>query len=416
MLSSVNKLYLYNLLTAASLTVVAEFIFVDQLLLRIHTGVAMIGVLKALIFFLPVVSYQLVVPLLNRLRAEIPLCAFCYVLRVLLPAAIPAAALLGAGDSMLKWMSIAILPAAMMLAAFANNALMIVYRRQLPPKTFNRCSGIMQMCFNLPSFVLGIPVSLGFKFAAGLDDRSFFLTYLASMLGCALFQLPAAAVLLSLGRERNSGENVAATVSWWDQLRPYRDQEYRRMLEITLLHSLVGGAGLAYIGVFCMKIMDIPVSGAFFVRVATACLGLLLVPYAGHLADRVGYRRMYLWGGALMSLGLALLAAFPYVWMLPFCALLFWDGISSPVGGALYMCEQAAASKLAPEQGTAGYIAAFSVARNAGMAAGAFVSGTLFGALSRAGVSKATGMRFVFAACLLPLALLMAVAGGRKER
>jgi len=414
-MSSVKKLYWYNLLTAASLTVVAEFLFVDQLLLRIHTGVAAIGVLKALIFFLPVVSYQLAVPLLNRFRAEIPLCAFCYVLRVLLPALVPAAALMGAGDSALKWMSIAILPTAMTLAAFANNALMIVYRRQLPPETFNRCSGIMQMCLNLPGFVLGIPISLGFKFAEGLDDRSFFLIYLGSMLGCALFQLPAVAVLLSLGRDRKTAENDSGSVPWRDQLRPYRDPEYRRMLAITLLHSVVGGAGLAYIGVFCMKIMGIPVSGAFFVRVATACLGLLLLPYAGRLADRIGYRRMYLWSGALMILGLALLAAFPYVWILPLCALLFWDGISSPIGGALYMCEQAAASKLAPERGTAGYIAAFSVARNAGMAAGAFASGALFGVLIRAGLSESVGLRIVFAACLLPLALLM-IAGGRKER
>ena len=413
-MSSVKKLYWYNLLTAASLTVVAEFLFVDQLLLRINTGVAVIGVLKALIFFLPVVSYQLAVPLLNKLRAEVPLCAFCYILRVLLPAAIPAAALLGAGDLALKWICVAILPLAMTLAAFANNALMIVYRRRLPPETFNRCSGIMQMCFNLPCFVFGIPVSLGFKFAAGADDRSFFLIYLAAMLGFALFQLPAAAVLLSLGRDRVPGESGIAPVPWAEQLRPYRDPEYRRVLAVTLLHSVVGGAGLAYIGVFCMKIMAIPVSGAFCVRVATACAGLLLLPYAGRLADRIGYRRMYFWGGALMCLGLALLAAFPYVWMLPLCALLFWDGISSPVGGALYMCEQAAASKLAPGNGTAGYIAAFSVARNAGMGAGAFASGVLWGVLTRAGCSEAAGMRLVFASCLLPLVLLM-IAGGRKE-
>ena len=412
-MSSVKKLYWYNLLTAASLTVVAEFLFVDQLLLRIHTGLAAIGVLKALIFFLPVVSYQLAVPLLNRFGAEKQLAAFCYVLRALLPAAIPAAALLGAGEPVLRWMCMAILPAAMMLAAFANNALMIVYRRQLPPENFNRCSGIIQMCFNLPSFLLGVPVSLGFKFASGLDDRSFFLIYLAAMLGFALFQIPAVAVLLSSGRDRVPGKNDVARISWAEQLEPYRDSEYRRMLAVTLLHSVVGGVGLAYIGVFCMKIMDIPVSGAFLLRVTTACIGLLLLPYAGRLADRIGYRRIYFWCGALMSLGVVLPAAFPHVWMLPLCALLFWDGISSPVGGALYMCEQAAASKLAPERGTAGYIAAFSVARNAGMAVGALVSGALFGVLMRAGVSEAAGMRLVFASCLLPLALLT-VAGGRK--
>ena len=413
--SSVRKLYWYNLLTAASLTVVAEFLFVDQLLLRIHTGMAAIGVLKALIFFLPVVSYQLAVPLLDRLGAEKLLCAFCYVLRVLLPAAIPAAALLGAGGPVLRGMCMAILPAAMMLAAFANNALMIVYRRQLPPENFNRCSGILQMCFCLPGLLLGVPVSFGFKFASGLDDRSFFLIYLAAMLGCALFQIPAVAVLLSSGRDRASGGNGAARTSWTEQLQPYRDPEYRRILAVTLLHSVVGGAGLAYIGVFCMKIMDVSVSGAFLLRVTTTGIGLLLLPYAGRLADRIGYRRIYFGCGALMSLGLALLAAFPCIWILPLCALLFWDGISSPVGGALYMCEQAAASKLAPERGTAGYIAAFSVARNAGMAAGALLSGALLGMLTRSGISEAAGVRLIFAVCLLPLALL-AVAGGRKAQ
>ena len=177
-MSSVKKLYWYNLLTATSLTVVAEFLFVDQLLLRIHTGVAVIGILKSLIFFLPVVSYQLAVPLLNRTNLEIPLCAYFYVLRAVMPALVPAAALLGTGDPVLQWMSIVILPVAMMLATFANNALMIIYRRQLPSERFNRDVGVMQMCFYLPCLVLGIPVSLIFKRAATLDDRSFFTVYL----------------------------------------------------------------------------------------------------------------------------------------------------------------------------------------------------------------------------------------------
>ena len=93
------------------------------------------------------------------------------------------------------------------------------------------------MCFNLPCFVLGIPVSFGFKYAAGLNDRNFFLIYLASMLGCALFQLPAVAVLLSLDRDRTPREAVAARTSWAEQLRPYRDPEYRRMLAVTLLRT-----------------------------------------------------------------------------------------------------------------------------------------------------------------------------------
>jgi len=416
-MSPVKKLYLYNLLTAASLAVVAEFLFVDQLLLRIQTGVATIGVLKALIFFLPVVSYQLAVPTLNKLHVEIPLCAYFYVLRVLLPAAVPAAALLGVGNSALQWMSILILPAAMVLATFANNTLMIIYRRMLPPDKFNRSAGIIHMCFYLPCFVLGIPVALLFKRAATLDDPGFFRFHLTAMLVCALFQLPAFAVIRSIGRLGGSGEEKApAGGSWREQLLPYRDPRYRKTLIVTSLHAVVTGFGIAYIGVFCLKIMALPVSNAFIVRTVASVVGVLLLPYSGKLADRFGYRKMYTWSGALLILGVAALVLFPYPWMLPVCALLFWDGVNSPVGGTLQMCEQAAASKLSPSRGTAGYIAAFNVARCTGMGAGSLAAGALFRVLTAGfGCSEATGLRLVFAACLLPLFLLTWAGGQREE-
>ena len=414
-MSPVKKIYLYNLLTAASLSVVAEFLFVDQLLLRIHTGVATIGVLKALIFFLPVVSYQLAVPTLNRLHVEIPLCAYFYVLRVLLPAAVPAAALLGAGDIALQWMSIVILPVAMMLATFANNTLMIIYRRLLPPDKFNRSAGIIQMCFYLPCFVFGIPVALLFRRAAALDDPGFFRYQLTAMLVCALFQLPAFAVIRSIGR-LGGGEAAPPRGSWREQLRPYRDPRYRKTLIVTSLHAFVTGFGIAYIGVFCLKIMELPVSNAFIVRTVASVVGALLLPYSGKLADRFGYRKMYTWAGMLLTIGVATLVIFPYPWILPVCALLFWDGVNSPVGGTLQMCEQAAASKLAPSCGTAGYVAAFNVARCTGMGAGSLAAGALFWMLTAGfGCSEATGLRLVFAACLLPLLMLTWVGGRREE-
>ena len=414
-MSPVKKIYLYNLLTAASLAVVAEFLFVDQLLLRIQTGVATIGVLKALIFFVPVVSYQLAVPTLNKLHVEIPLCAYFYLLRVLLPAAVPAAALLGVGNTALQWMSIVILPVAMMLATFANNTLMVIYRRLLPPDQFNRSAGIIHMCFYLPCFVLGIPVALLFRRAAALDDPGFFRFHLAAMLICASFQLPAFAVIRSIGR-LGGGEGVPSRGSWREQLRPYGDPLYRKTLIVTSLHAVVTGFGIAYIGVFCLKIMALPVSNAFIVRTVASVIGVLLLPCSGKLADRFGYRKMFFWLGMLLTLGVAALVIFPYPWILPVCALLFWDGVNSPAGLALQMCEQASASKLSPARDTAGYIAAFNVARCTGMGAGALAAGALFRVLTAGfGCSEAAGLRLVFAACLLPL-LMLTWAGGRKEK
>ena len=419
-MSDLKKLYFYNVLVSASLTVISDFIFIDLLLLRIGTGVALVGAIKALIFFLPVVSYQLAAPLLNKWRCEVPLCAWCYLLRTLLPMLIPAAAVLGAGNAALRWMCAVLLPTGLMLATFANNALMIIYHREFPADGFNRCSGIVHMCFYLPGLALGFPVSMWLSHAAKLPDAKFFAAYLAAGALCGAFQLPAFAIMRTLKSGAAAGSGAVPEKAAGGMLVPYRDRESRGTLLVTFLHALAIGGGTAYIGVFCLKILQASVSTTFVLRTAAAGAGALLMPFAGKLADRFGYRRVFVCGGLLMMAGVGAPAAFPHLWVLPLCALLFWDGAVSPVGAAMQMCEQAAASKLASDRDTAGYIAAFNVARMSGMGLGSLLSGALVALFRRLGSTEETGLRLVFAACLA-LLLPMIVAAvrlfpARKEK
>ena len=337
-MSDLKKLYLYNLLTSASLAVVADFIFIDLLLLRIGTGFAAIGAIKALIFFLPVLSYQLAAPLLNRWRHEESLCACCYVLRALIPALIPAAAVLGADDAALRWMSAALLPAALMLATFANNALMIVYHERFPQGKFNRCSGIVYMCFCLPGLALGFPASLLFDRVSKLADEKFFAAYLGAMLVCGVFQIPAFFIMRSLGRAGQTERSAARGAELpapGGMLKPYRDRGYLGTLLVTFLHALAVGGGTAYIAGFCLKILDVSVSATFVLRTAAAGAGVVMLPVAGRFADRFGYRKVFLCGGVLMTIGAVLPAAFPQLWMLPLCALVLGRrGLSGRRGDA----------------------------------------------------------------------------------
>ena len=414
-LTDLNRLYLYNLLVSLSLTVAADFIFMDLLLLRLRIGVAAIGFMKSLIFFLPVVSYQLCVPFLNRLRIDVKLCAWCYLFRALLPAVLPLAALVGAPVGVTHTLCLVLLPLAMVLATFANSSLMMIYHRLLPPATFNRCSGKINMLFSLPGTILGIPLALAMEhFTTGSDHR-FYAAYAAFLLVGAAFQIPAFLTLVGIRESRSPRLEEAAPVLS-SQLKPYFDPRYRSILVETVLQGALNGCGLAYVAVFCIKTVGMSFSHVCIVRTTAAIIALALLPAAGRLADRIGYRNMFQYTALSIAAGMLLFIVYPNRWTLPVFALLCWDGVLSLPGNAMYLCEQAGASKLAADRNLAGYIASFNVSRGFGQFLGAFGSGALFGLLTRGcGLDEIAAFRWIFS-LWFPLLGLIVVTARRTIR
>lgn len=408
-MTRLNRIYLYNFLNAMSLTVVGDFMVLDLFLLRIRAGVSTIGFIKSLTFFVPVIAYQLCVPYLEKKHNEVPLCAWSYLIRVTIPALLPAFALAGMAGSWLNWMCIAILPLAVTLATFANNALMIVYRSQLPPRDYNRCVGVVQMLYRVPVLLM-LPVAMLFEYGSAGGDARFFLVYLISLLCFGAFQIPAVATLMPLGKVVSENARRSEKPSFSALYRPYVDPGYRGVLATTILHGAVTGGGNAYVAIYCLKVMDLSIFHVSSMRVLALIAGMVALPFAGKLADRIGYRRIFVYAGALLALGLGAFVAFPHPWMLPLFALLFWDGTSSPVGGTLLMCEQNAAARLAPENGLTGYIAAFNVAQGAGLFAGALGGGMLFDLLKAGEFGEGACFRIVMGSWLPCLALLVLAA------
>ena len=170
---------------------------------------------------------------------------------------------------------------------------------------------------------------------------------------------------------------------------------------------MLNGCGLAYVAVFCLKTVGLAFSHVCIVRTVTGMIALALLPAAGRLADRIGYKRMFQYTALLIAAGMLIFLIAPNRWTLPLFALLCWDGVLSLPGNAMYLCEQAGASRLAADKNLAGYIAAFNVSRGAGQFLGAFGSGALFGLLThRFGLGEIAAFRWVFAAWLPLLALI----------
>ena len=414
-MTNLNRLYLYNLLVSLSLAVAADFVFIDLWMLRLKIGVAAIGFMKSLIFFLPVVSYQLCAPLLDRLRIDVKLCAWCYLFRALLPAVLPLAALAGAPQGVTHALCLVLLPLAMVLATFANSSLMMIYHRQLPPETFNRCSGNIGMLFSLPGTLLGIPLALALEHFTTGGDRRFFAAYAVFLLAGGALQIPAFFTLVGL-REKSSGGPDRAVPGFAEQLKPYFDPRYRGILVETVLQGMLNGCGLAYVAVFCIKTVGLSFSHVCIVRTTAAIVALALLPAAGRLADRIGYKLMFQYTALLVGAGMLLFLVCPNMWTLPVFALLCWDGVLSLPGNAMYLCEQAGASRFAADKNLAGYIAGFNVSRGLGQFLGALASGALFGLLTKHfGLDEIAAFRWIFA-LWFPLLGLIVVTARRMIR
>ena len=414
-MTNLNRLYLYNLLVSLSLAVAADFVFIDLLMLRLKIGVAAIGLMKSLIFFLPVVSYQLCVPFLNKLRIDVRLCAWCYLFRALLPAVLPLAALFRAPPVVTHTLCLVLLPLAMVLATFANSSLMMIYHRQLPPETFNRCSGKISMLFSLPGTILGIPLALMMEhFTTGSDQR-FYAAYAVFLLLGGALQIPAFLTLVGLREQRSPHPEEAAPVLS-SQLKPYFDPRYRGILVETVLQGMLNGCGLAYVAVFCLKTVGLSFSHVCIVRTTASIIALALLPAAGRLADRIGYRNMFQYTALLIAAGMLLFIVYPNKWTLPAFALLCWDGVLSLPGNAMFLCEQAGASRFAAERNLAGYIASFNVSRGVGQFLGALASGALFGVLTRNfAMDEVAAFRWIFS-LWFPLLGLIVVTARRTIR
>ena len=97
----VRRLCLYNLFNSLAITPACNVIFADKLMLRMEIDLDLFGMIKGFTYLIPTVLYQLAVPLLQRLKNDVGVTVWCYLLRALLPALLPIFALFTDNKSVL---------------------------------------------------------------------------------------------------------------------------------------------------------------------------------------------------------------------------------------------------------------------------------------------------------------------------
>ena len=378
--SAIRRLYLYNLLLSAALTVASNFTLIDRLLLRLEINLEFFGAIKCLMYLLPAIAYQLLAPRLQRLNRDVGICLLCYFLRLLLPTLLPFVAIFCHDHRLVSLACFVLLPMGMLFAAFANNSLMALYYRIVPESRYNYCIGMMNMFFSLPAIILAIPIAWVLDRFDGLSTPRFLLLFGAIQIGVALFEFPAFFVLRRLPVP--PPPTAAKTAA--NPLEPYRHRSFRTLAALMFTHRLAAGLAMAYLTVYFLKVLGLSLTHLTTIGLVLCLLMNLALPYGGKVMDRFGYTRVFLLLTVGMAAGYALFAwQWQRVWViLPF-AILAWDGALSLFAGLLIQGEYTASTRLAQPQWINSAIAAHSIACNGGYFCGLFAASALFHAVKR---------------------------------
>lgn len=404
------RLYGYNFFTALAITMVANFIFVDKLLMCLPIDRARFGVIKGFMFMASALLYMAFTPFLqkNAGLADKFICVWAYLFRTALPVLLTVIAFFTADQEILTWSAIILLSTGMTLAAFANNGLMSLYRLVLPTEHFNRRVGTMNLLMSLPSSLMALVMAYILDQYDGADLSEFLFVYMILQIACILFEIPAMILMKRLeiqGHVKRKSPHKIPNGFWM----PWLDRTYVPIMLLVLFHGLVSGSWSAYLNVYLLDTMGL---GMSILTLITLVLSLLLtatLPCSGYIADKIGYKRLFLILSSGSLVGGILFCSFPgnYWVLIPF-AILLWGGSISLFSGSFGYGLFAAGSKLARNCLTTSYISAFSVCRNGGLFLGALFGSLIYGALQDKYQGSELYEKYFW--CVLPFPLLLMLA------
>ena len=372
---AVKRLCLYNLFNALAIAPACNLTFTDKLMLHMNLALENFGYIKGIMFLVPPLLYALLVPLLNRIHADIKICINCYIVRASLPALLPVLALFTDNKSILTAACIFVLTTAMTCAVFANNSLMAIYRLSLRQEDFNRNIGLITLYVQLPSSVMALPLAWYLDLFEGAPPYHFYLAFAMMHVVCVLFEIPAVWNMLKLHLKYPAEPDRKPRNLFWT---PYKDMKYLPILILTILNGIICGLSNAYLVLYLLEGLHLSVT---VITIVTFTAGILLnttLPFCGNFMDKIGYPRFFLLLSIGILCGYSIFCIFwGNLWIQLSLALLASGGSTSLLGGWLTWALSAAGSKLLRPDLSESYISAYSISYNGGLFLGCSLAGVL---------------------------------------
>ena len=370
---NLKKIYVFHFFNNIAISVVANFLFLDRIFLRMGLNMQEFGIIKGFAYLLPMALNLLVAPYIGRLNRDREIVSIGYFIRVFLPLVflviprfISDRATLVTAVSLLL-ITIHIFP------IIANNCIQMLVRANVPPDALGTHLSWITVIWTLPGFLLAIPLSWIVDRHTGGTDAEFYRTMFLVMLSTGIFEFVASAIVMRLPRPESEKR---PELFFRDILLPFKSRNFRRLLGVVLNFSLVNSLIMAFVNPYLLNVQRLSMLFISVVSAVVSLLSILVLPFWGRLADLIGGRNIKKVAVIGLMIGIAALMGRGIIFIIIY-ALFAWEGSRGLFGSGIYSTQQFLVFSLSREDKRPIFFAASTFAIGAGWFLGSLFGGAV---------------------------------------
>jgi hypothetical protein len=377
----ISLIYGFHLFNNIAITVAANFLFLDQLFLRMQLNLSHIGLIKGISYLIPMTVNLLLSPVIQRLNRDREIVAFAYLFRVSLPLLLLVFPQIGLEKNQLAAAVGLALVVIHIFPIVANNSVHVLISASIDVKSLGKHLGGLQLIWTLPGFLLAIPLSRYMDTFALQPDSEFYRGLFYCMAGTGVFQVVASGIILSLPRP-DSGENASIEKFQWFYhiISPFRDKKFRLVLRVILLTTLFSSMVRDFINPYFLSVLQMNMGMISYFSAGVSVLSIVSFPLWGRAMDRIGGRNSYRIALAGLTLGIAALLGEGLLFIILF-AILAWDGSRGVFGSGIQTIHQYLTMVNTPKGKRNTYFASATFAAGVGLFLGPSIGGIVLDAL-----------------------------------
>ena len=289
----IKRLYLFHFFNGIALTVVANFLFVDKLLLRMNFDMQQFGFIKGIAWFLPVLLNLVLSPFILNLNRDKSIVACGYLMRVVIPYALLLLPELTGNKTVLTFGCATVLLTSLVFPILANNSIAALCKVHIPENYLGRHMSWIMTLWTAPGYILSILCSYYIDLHSNGGDGEFYSACFKIFFFTTVFQVFASLVIMRLTQETNNTDHKNTDAAFGDICLPFKDGQFRVVLAALFLTYLIVGMFTTFINPFLLNVKKLSMTDVSIIGAVASIMSAAFFPLWGKMTDRVGGRNVW---------------------------------------------------------------------------------------------------------------------------